>query len=853
MLSRIRERKVVQWLIAYTVVAWAILQGIDLISEALEWSTTPLRVAVILALVGAPVVVVLGWYHGEKGRQRVTPAEAFILGALTLAGGLTLVAFGGLGGRASDEAAQPAVGASEEVDSARYAILPFEVDASVPIDPRADLRLHDALAHWTGIEVVDLFQVRDAVRSRPAARKVPVSSNARGVALRLGAGRFIRGEVAMVGGEVRFRAVLFETSTGRQLSDATVVLDPGGETPDSVFAGVAAALLFGDGGGSPDPHQPRATRSFPAYLAFLRGHEALQEWDLGLADSLFSVAAGVDPYFVRADLWRAQVRNWTGRHPNELGTLAERALAGGERLPLRERLLADALAKLARGDYREACQAYDELRKANERDFAAWYGLGECQGKDDVVVADASSPTGWRFRSSYHRALDAYERAFQLLPSVHRGFGSRTFETVDRLFFLSTERLRFGHVPMADPLRLVARPAWLGDTLVFVPEPAGAVAAGADRPWAQTTPTAVERQRERFNTIAVGWAEAFPESPEALQALALSQELMGGTEAIATLRAARSRASDEDQRLSIAVTEVIVQLKFGGAAGYAAAATLGDSILDAVRSGRAAEPAGLSVVAALLGRVHRASELARQSAESSRWLSIPPALVALSESLVAYAAFGGPVDSLVTYEERLEIGIRNRVADRHREEARHLLFDRAASLAYTSSPLEAAAALTTSTSYPLLEAQGAHASGDVGGAAQILGGIVAARSDFRPAQISLDAVFPECVLRLALGDTAAAVALLDSSLDALRWLEPGGLADVAGAASLVRAMALRAALADAAGEPEIARQWARAVSTLWEGADPVLAPILRRVQGILRGSVAAIPPLTTELSDGGAS
>ena len=50
--------------------------------------------------------------------------------------------------------------------------------------------------------------------------------------------------------------------------------------------------------------------------------------------------------------------------------------------------------------------------------FAGWYGLGECNQKDRVVVPDPRSRSGWRFRSSVHEAVVAYARAFQLIPAT---------------------------------------------------------------------------------------------------------------------------------------------------------------------------------------------------------------------------------------------------------------------------------------------------------------------------------------------------------------------------------------------------------------------------------------------------
>src|SRR5258707_94698 len=82
------------------------------------------------------------------------------------------------------------------------------------------------------------------------------------------------------------------------------------------------------------------------------------------------------------------------------GALASSAVSRRAQLPEREQKLAAALLHMASGQFPAACRLYDELRHADPHDFAATFGLGECVRRDEVVVPDAHSPTGWRFRAS---------------------------------------------------------------------------------------------------------------------------------------------------------------------------------------------------------------------------------------------------------------------------------------------------------------------------------------------------------------------------------------------------------------------------------------------------------------------
>ena len=66
-----------------------------------------------------------------------------------------------------------------------------------------------------------------------------------------------------------------------------------------------------------------------------------------------------------------------------------------------------------------------------------------------------------------------------------------------------------------------------------------------------------------------------------------------------------------------------------------------------------------------------------------------------------------------------------------------------------------------------------------------------------------------------LGDSTAAAAFLDLSLSALPTQRTALLTETPQAAGLIRAMALRAELADAAGDAATARRWGRSCGTLW--------------------------------------
>ena len=87
--QRLKQRKLVQWAIAYVAAAFALLQGIDIVAGQFGWPEGVRRGITLGLVVGSLVTLVLAWYHGERGAQRVTGTELVIIAlVLALGGGL---------------------------------------------------------------------------------------------------------------------------------------------------------------------------------------------------------------------------------------------------------------------------------------------------------------------------------------------------------------------------------------------------------------------------------------------------------------------------------------------------------------------------------------------------------------------------------------------------------------------------------------------------------------------------------------------------------------------------------------------------------------------------------------------
>ena len=89
LLARLKQRKLVQWALAYVAAAWALLQALGLAADSYDWPHGVMRVAFAAIALGFVIALVLAWYHGERGAQRVSGAELLLIAlVLAIGGGL---------------------------------------------------------------------------------------------------------------------------------------------------------------------------------------------------------------------------------------------------------------------------------------------------------------------------------------------------------------------------------------------------------------------------------------------------------------------------------------------------------------------------------------------------------------------------------------------------------------------------------------------------------------------------------------------------------------------------------------------------------------------------------------------
>ncbi|MEO6209099.1 MAG: serine/threonine-protein kinase [Gemmatimonadaceae bacterium] len=735
------------------------------------------------------------------------------------------------------------------LDPDLYVVLPFVHRANAApqlLDgDNCQQLLYEAFGRWNGITLVDDMRAHDA---RARVNRAPLSLNdALRTARSLRAGRMAWGEVWQARGDIAVRGLIYNVQTEQPIKQYTVTLrsDLGDaerkfdELADTLLVPVAAA---GRATLPASAEGVRGSRSIPALTTYFRAHEALAAWKLDSAEALFREAIDLDPDYPHANYWLAQVMSWRGdADPSEWHTSAQRAVDKASRLSMRDSTLAAALLDMSEGRFPDACVKYERLRSMRDSlDFTVWYGLGDCRARDTVVVKSAASPSGWRFRSGYESAIKAYMKALTLVPSSHLAFAGVGFERLSRRLYTQSSQLRNGAVD-GDSTLWSAFPSLADDTLAFVPYPNSQIATGAT-PRRASSAAAIARNRARLEKLAAEWAQEFPRSSAAFEALAHALELEGhitgagapNSSAIAALERARELASDEGDRRRLGVLRTRLLLYSGDFAGSRA---LADSMLTAATAPTPTDADALKALAALTGHQTRMVELLRTEAPLVRFLSPanqlvqPPLPVAESaQTMLGYASLGASADSITAAKQRVERAVISYVPAANRTAVREAVLNMPLTLSYPITPGLSLARAGGNGDY-LLDIQRAAANHDTTSVHEQLRAIGRLRALDAPGELSIYLTYQEAWLLLQVGDSVAATRELDGSLTALPSLGPYLLDFVQDPAFLVRAMALRSDLAAKAGDQRTAQHWASAVSELWSGADASLQGEVVRMRG----------------------
>jgi hypothetical protein len=722
-----------------------------------------------------------------------------------------------------------------KLDSSRLLVAPFQAgDArSAGATATAERLLREELARWDGVNVLSASSVADAIgdtarltidRAIRAARKS-----------RAGLVVWGRGQPDTRG--LRLDVQLWDGRSAENRADLATHVAAGQEPlPDSVRAIAAMLLAGGSAEAAVAPAMQRAagaTHALRAWRAYADGHRALAEWRLPAAESAFVVAAAGDPRFPQPRVWLAQTMVWRRRGArSEWRRYVEEALLVRDKLDTTDMLVARAMQALGNREDPRACDAYSALVARDSLSAIGWLGLGDCRAIDSVVLPDARSPSGFSFRGSLSRAMQAYQRATRLAPGAHAAL---PFSFVERV--LPTQSDRYRHGVGADPAQattfFAARPSASGDTVAYVPRKIVGVALPPEPPAFEE---GLQRNRALLFDYVMAWVRRAPASVDAFEALASVQESRaeltrtsagGELSALAALDSARRLATNAEARARIVAAQVRVLLK---SSEFARARGLADSALANASNASAHEANWLAGIAALTGRARDAARLARLGgAPPVDWDTLPPSLADAATALLLRAAYGLCGPEFAASFDQLDDLIESYTAPVYRDAMRDQLTRRTRLL---SVPCLGGKAVIGPATSPWERMAQYQAGGDTVAVRAAFDSLRAVRRYRRPGATALDYTFLEATMLASIGDTVAALRHLDLALNALPTLNLNAVRELAQSAAVGRAMAWRADLAHRRGDAPTAKRWAAAVLELWKNADADLQPVLSRMREI---------------------
>ncbi len=377
MVGRVGKQRLLQWGLAYLAGAWFVVQALDVLSGAWDLSRSFHQTVFVLLTFGFFLTLVLVWYHGEKGRQKVTGAELLIIAALLFIAGSVLSFTSSPEG--STPGAQTAALPPDPDDRPTLAVLPFQSFSPNPEDAYfADGMHEEILTKLSGIDSLRVISRSSVMQFRD------VRPTAAEIAARLGADFLLEGSARIAGGFVRLTAQLIDPETDDHIwsadFDQPLILDSllvvQGLIADSVARRTRTTLTPGDR----NRIEKRPTNNLEAYELYLHGR--------------FLWNQRTDPEIRQAiDLFREAIA---------LDSMYAYAYLG----------VADAYLTLQSWDYMTFDEAMPVAEEAVRRALAIDPLMGEAHASMGIVLESQVDIPG---------AIASFQRSFELAPDYATG------------------------------------------------------------------------------------------------------------------------------------------------------------------------------------------------------------------------------------------------------------------------------------------------------------------------------------------------------------------------------------------------------------------------------------------------
>lgn len=314
MFAELRKRHLVEIALVYLGAGWLFIEIADFVVNEYGFSRKVLDTVVLLAILGFPAFLIIGWFHGERGHQRVQRGEAWMLatlGVLAAVGTYRIAtaeqAFMGT----PPAATAPAGDADARLASAdrtpdlgrrSVAVLPFRNNvASDSLEwlgsGLADLLTTD-FAQLPDLRVVGRQSLYDLLteEGRAESEEIP-ESLAASVARAAGARMMVWGSVSGTPGDLAIDAQVIELDEGTVVAGERVRGSDVFALVDSLAARLAPHL-GGERRRLPIRVSQLGTHDMEAFGAFQEGIALERAGRMEEAAKLFERAAEMDSSFV---------------------------------------------------------------------------------------------------------------------------------------------------------------------------------------------------------------------------------------------------------------------------------------------------------------------------------------------------------------------------------------------------------------------------------------------------------------------------------------------------------------------------------------------------------------------------
>ena len=303
--ATLRRRKVVQWGLVYLAGAWGFLQGLAYVTETFHWPEQVRQIALLAALIGLPLILILAWYHGDRGEQHVRGTELGLIALLFLAGGGIFWLYERANERTTTAPTQAATSKSDtSVADSRpsIAVLPFENRSDVQKDAFFVDGIHDDIL--TQLSKVSALRVISRT-SVERFRKTDLSMQQ--IAAQLGVKSILEGGVQRAGDRVRINVQLIDAATDAhhwaENYDRELTVENMFAIQSEVAQAIAGALKATLTPAEKVRVAAVPTRSLPAWEAYQLGIQSLAPRtspSLVGAEQLFRRAIALDSEFALA-------------------------------------------------------------------------------------------------------------------------------------------------------------------------------------------------------------------------------------------------------------------------------------------------------------------------------------------------------------------------------------------------------------------------------------------------------------------------------------------------------------------------------------------------------------------------